>query len=416
LARRRGFFAELQHQAQVAARQAEQQQRAMVAAARRAEAAQRADQRAAAAYARASEADRKRLQREAAAAHAEAMQAEVDQLNEELAAKYEDLDNLLAATLGVDDFVDLEALKQSVNHPPFDRSDLEEKTPLAPQIPRPVEPARWAPDPVKGIFNKQKRLLEAQEKAETDFVAAWQAWWHEDQAYPAKVAKAKEDYDASERARIAALEVERARYINECAAREKDVAAHNATVDEFIANLGYGAVQAVNEYVGIVLANSVYPDEFQVEHEAEFDPSTAELLARVIIPGPQEVPSIKTYKYTKATDQITPTELAIRDAKARYANVVHQVALRTVHEVFEADRRKLIKAISLEVGVETNDPATGKVMFIPFVSAAVARDRFEEIDLSGVVPVATLEHLGAAVSKAPYSLTPVSGAGIRRTQ
>jgi len=38
---------------------------------------------------------------------------------------------------------------------------------------------------------------------------------------------------------------------------------------------------------------------------------------------------------------------------------VHQVALRSFHEVFEADRRGLIRSISLEVGTETIDPATG---------------------------------------------------------
>lgn len=344
------------------------------------------------------------------------MQAEADRLDEELAARYEELDNLLAATLGVDDFVDLEGLKLKVDHPPFDRADLEEETPLAPPIPTPVEPVRWAPEPIKGIFNKQKRLVEAQEKAEADFVVAWQAWWHEDQAYPAKVARAKEEYEAAERTRISALKAERARYAETSAAREKEVAEHNASVDEFIANLGYGAVDAVNEYVGIVLANSVYPDDFPVEHEAEFEPATAELKAKVVIPGPQDVPSTKAHKYTKATDQITAVELPIREVKARYANIVHQVALRTIHEVFEADQRNLIKAISLQIGTETNDPATGKMAFIPFVGVAVARDSFEDIDLSGVVPIATLNHLGAAVSKAPYDLTPASGGGVRRTQ
>jgi restriction system protein len=86
-----------------------------------------------------------------------------------------------------------------------------------------------------------------------------------------------------------------------------------------------------------------------------------------------------------------------------------------MHEVFEADRRGLIKTISLEVGTETNDPATGKRAYVPFVAVAAQRATFAEFDLSAVVPLATLEHLGAAVSKNPYGLSAVDASGIRRS-
>ncbi|HSH58432.1 MAG TPA: hypothetical protein VK988_02100 [Acidimicrobiales bacterium] len=86
--------------------------------------------------------------------------------------------------------------------------------------------------------------------------------------------------------------------------------------------------------------------------------------------------------------------------KQRYTRAVHQVALRSIHEVFEADRRGLIKTVSLEVGTNTTDRATGRAVYVPFVAAAAERDAFLAFDLAAVVPAATLEHLGAAVSKA----------------
>src|SRR3954452_3880772 len=100
---RRGFLATLVHQTQVAAREQERAQRAAVreynAAVRRAENARRVAERAQAQFARASEADRKRLEKEARQTHIAAMEAEVEERNLKLAEVYAEVDLLLAATL-----------------------------------------------------------------------------------------------------------------------------------------------------------------------------------------------------------------------------------------------------------------------------------------------------------------------------
>lgn len=85
-------------------------------------------------------------------------------------------------------------------------------------------------------------------------------------------------YAADENNRKRRLAAAQARYLDECAAREAEVAEHNSSIDQLITNLSYVSVEAVQEYVGIVLANSVYPDGFTVENEAQFDRATAELL------------------------------------------------------------------------------------------------------------------------------------------
>jgi restriction system protein len=415
---RRGFFAELQHQAAVAAREAERRQNAAIrehnAAVRRAEQARKAQERAAAAYARASEADRKRFEREAAAAKVAARQAEVEEMNANLVMKYEEIDGLLEATLAVDDYVDLEEFRIEVEHPPFDRSDLETPVPAPPPIPDPPEPVLTAVEEPKGLFGKKKKLAEAQATAQAEYETARENWRRELEELPQKRKAAADRHDRSEAHRVEVLQKERARYDAECAAREAEAAQNNAAVDALIANLGYGDPGAVQEYVSIVLSNSVYPEHFPVEHSATFEPSTAELHLRALVPGPDKVPDVKSYKYTKASDEITPVSLTQKACKDRYASAVNQVALRSLHEVFEADRRGIIRSISLEVGTETIDPATGKETYVPFVAAAVARDTFTDFDLSAVVPSATLERLGAAVSKNPYALTPIAAGGVRR--
>jgi restriction system protein len=421
MGRRRGFFAELQHQAEVAARErakaARQAEREQNAAIRAAEQAQRAREREVAAQKRSYAADQKRLEKQAREAHIADMEAEVERLNAELAESYAAIDAILSATLDVDDYVDLTTLTKSVEHPPFARHDLE--VPLPPPVPvvDPPAPVFSAPEPPKGLsglFGKKSH-----EKAVADATVSHEARVAAWNAQIAQSAQVRHDLEgqriAKEAERLAALETEQARYAAECEARETAVAEHNQALETLRANLGYGAAEAIEEYVSLVFANSAYPADFPVEHDFEFDPATAELRLRVLVPAPDKVPSTNVYKYAKSSDEITSTALTQKASKDRYAGAVHQVALRSLHEVFEADRQGHVKTISLEVCAEAIDPATGKEVCVLFVATGAERDAFLELDLGNVVPTATLSHLGASVSKNPFGLVSADGSGVRRS-
>lgn len=416
---RRGFFAEIQHQARVAAREAEKQQRAATrehaAAVRRAEQARKAEDRVRAQIARAAEAEPKRLEKEAKAAHIAAKQAEAEERNSGIAEIYDEIDSLLAATLDVDDYVDLDTLRRTVQHPPFDPINLESPISAPAPIPDPPEPKLTLPEPPKGFFGSKKKHAKAVAAAEIDHARAHTAWQAKLDWISTRRKEAADQHAQAERDRIASLEQERARYESESAAREVEVVEHNERIDTLITNLGYGTADAVQEYVSIVLSNSVYPEHFPVKHGFTFDPTTAELRMRVLVPPPSKVPDIKAYKYTKSTDEISAIPLSQKACKDRYSDAVHQVSLRSLHEIFEADRRGLIRTISLEVGTETTIPATGKSDYVPFVAVAAERDTFMDFDLSAVVPVATLDHLGAALSKNPYGIVAADITGVRRS-
>jgi len=416
----RGFFAELQRQARIAAREQERRERQAsrehAALVRRLEQAQKAEARAEAQLAKAEVAERKRLEREAKEAHIEAREADVEERNDSLKTKYEEIDSLLASTLDKDDYIDLNRLRQLASHPAFDRPDLERPTPEPKPVADPAKPVLTLPDPPRGLaamFGKKKHA-EAIENAERDHERALEKWRVQCRDAEARRRAQKEDHARMEAERLKKLESARARYAREREAREAEVAESNANLDRLIANLGYGAADAVQEYISIVLANSVYPDHFPVSHEFEFDAPTAELRLKVLIPGPDAIPEIKAYKYSKSNDDISSTELPQKQCRDRYAGAVHQVALRSFHEVFEADRRGLIKTISLEVGMNGIDPATGRDSYIPLVVAAAERETFVGFELSAVVPAQTLNRLGAAVSKNPYGLVAVQRSGVRR--
>lgn len=404
----RGILSTMSQIAREGARQQAQQQREAVRA-------QKAKERASQKAARTAEAQKKLQVAAAKATHVEAKQAEVEVLNASLEENYSAIDGLLVTVLDVDNYFDLHTLCREPEHPPFEHPQLERPAKKPTEIQDPIEPIYKEPSPPRTLFGKKKKHEAAIAAAHTAHALA-QAEWHSDLEKTAARRKVQqEEFRRAEEKRLVDLEREKARYAKECTERENEVAKYNASIDSLIANLGYGASDAVETYISTVFSQSLFPDDFPVSHDVKFEPSTAELRLRAMIPPPSELEKIKVYRYVKKDDEIVPTELSQKARKDRYASAVHQVALRSIHEIFDADRRGLIKTVSLEVGAEAKDPATGKMGFIPFTAVAAEREKFLEFDLSAVVPKSTLTLLGAAVSKNPYELLAADTSGVRRS-
>ena len=422
---KRGFFAELNYQAQQAEKRRRQQlaveARAQATAIRAAEKARRDAERANSTAARASAAQQKAAEKEAARLHAESRLAEVDAMNAALATSLAEIDGLLEATLDVDDYVDLESLKiEGVEHPPFQPGALATPASPLPESVYPPEPLYQeppAPGALAAAFGAKKKHHAAVERARTEYDAARQHWQQRCAAVQADYATRQQEHRNAEDTRLKKLKAAEAAYQEECRTREAQAEAHNQKVDKLISDLAFDVPDAIEEYVGIVLSNSVYPDAFTVTHDHTFDLETRELTLNVVVPEPTTVPTVKEYRYVKAKDEITTTTLPVKAQKERYADAVWQTAVRSMHEVFEADRASKIYSIALTVGVDRIAPATGLPETVPLVMATTDRKAFEAFDLAKVVPQATLEHMGAALSKSPFDLTPADtslGVRVRR--
>jgi restriction system protein len=354
------------------------------------------------------ERDRKTWEKDVKAAHIASQEAEVDLMNAQVNDVFDELDGLLEATIDVDDYIDLKTLLKLEATTPFDRPELEKAAPppLSPRLP--TEPKYREPPQPKGFFGKKKKLAAAIQSETEAHTTAHKKWCKTvtnlQDGHKADLKKHAE----GEALRVETLAAEKTRFLSE-------IETHNASIESFITNLSYGDADAIQEYIALVVENSNYPEHFPVRHDFSFDPSTAELNMQVSIPSPNEFPSVKSYKYVKASDEIRATNLSAAEQKRRYCSAIYQVAIRSLHEVFEADRRDLIQTISLEVGTIEKVPATGKTEFLPFVGVSAGKGPFMEFDLSGLVPLATLKHLGAAISKDPLNLVSVEVKGIRKS-
>ncbi|TDO45470.1 restriction system protein [Kribbella sp. VKM Ac-2527] len=419
MGRRRGFFAEMQHQAAVAQRERERAQAAAVReqlrAQREAERAFNAAQRARAAAAKADVRAAAEAEREAKQLHIAAQESKVAAMNAQLEMQLAEIDSILEATLKVDDYVDLEKLRKSASHPPFESKYQAPVPPPAP-IQVPPEPVFVQPEAPKGLsaLTGKKKHAGAVAAARAAFEEQHRQWQAYSASIPMRQLEQLTAHTAAEEQRLQSLALDRARYDKECQTREAEVDAANAELDVLIHNFQAGKQDAVTEYVGIVFGNSVYPDSITWAVDYEYDQESRELRVSLTFPQPEDLPTVRQYKYVKAKDEIAESPQTLKEQRDRYSSVVENMVLRTLHEVWESDREGKIDSISLAGGVAHIDPATGQETFTPLIAVAVDRATFGAIDLARVTPAETLKYLKAVLSKNPHALARIdTSAGVR---
>lgn len=416
---KRGFFAEMQR---IAAQAERERQRANAAAYRaqqqayrEAERTLREAERHAVQTARLDARAQAAAEKEAARLHLQAREAEVASLNENLKVLLADIENILEATLDVDDFVDLNDLRQKVEHPEFTsrhQTPMPKPAPLQ-AAPEPIFEEPEAPSGLAGLFGKKKHQ-EAVQAARAEFDKWHSIWQTEAAAIPMRQLEQLSAHKQAEAEREAKLAEDRARYDSECSEREADAAKRNAELDVLIAGIAAGRAESVEEFIGIVLGNSVYPEGVEPDCEFRYDAAGKELTLTVELPAPDALPTVSLYKYVKASDEISEKPQTIKEQKDRYNTFVANVVLRTLHEIFEADRAGNIASASLTAGVTGINPATGQVGFTALIACAVSREVFAAIALANVVPAETLKHFNAAVSKNAHGMVAIdTSRGVR---
>ena len=309
---------------------------------------------------------------------------ETEQYNVLLAKSVETLQGLLAATLAIDDTLDFESLKEGPDISPFEPGHFGQPAQ------RPVLDAPAAPSGLRALIPGVKAgHARAVADADEAHAAATEIWQRDEDRRQATLVTMKSKHDAH----VHAL-------------RDKAATQH-AQVDAFRAAYEAGDPDAVLNYTSMVLASSRYPQDFPQQHRVAYVPESRQLVVEMDLPGLAVVPEDLEYRYVKTKDEITAKARPVTQRRALYASVVSQVALRTVHEIFESDRAEHLESVVFNGHVDTIDPRTGQPIRPCLVTLRTTRTVFDGLDLAHVDPLACLKGLNASVSKSPAELAPV---------
>ena len=210
-----------------------------------------------------------------------------------------------------------------------------------------------------------------------------------------------------ERARVEAFEAARADHAN----RQADLAAESSSREDELRlrrrAFTAGEQSAVEQTLAAALAARELPEGVPSEVQIGYRAESGQVLAIRELPRPDVVPTELAFRYVKARDRIDHTNRKLAEINNRYARLLAQVALLTLHDVFTTTTVEQVREVTVTGVLDGRDPATGQMERQCLVSVAATRDEFANLVLAELDPTRCMIGLNALVSPNPYDVEPV---------
>ncbi|MBA1296425.1 restriction endonuclease [Pseudomonas lurida] len=301
----------------------------------------------------------------------------------------EGLQSILSAALMVDDTVTFDSLRVTDKPPPFTPAKALTTTVAGPS--QEFFTSKVAPLPWYLSFIPKFKVQHAD-----------------------KLRAALEQFNASEEEcraqnmqRLEALESARNIYDDGLSALLEKKALRDSEVDAFRYSYYEGDPESIIAYCSMVLEKSDYPEGFPQNFSLAFVPESKQLVVEYELPTSEIIPEVSEYRYVKSKDEVTTKQRKPAEIKSLYSDLVASIALRCIHELYEADQGEFIEVCCFNGYVNTIDPATGLGVQPHLVSVRATRETFTKIDLARVDRSICLKNLGAHVSRSPSEAQPI---------
>lgn len=182
----------------------------------------------------------------------------------------------------------------------------------------------------------------------------------------------------------------------------------NAAIDTLRDEYQAGTPAAIVEYCDMVLANLKYPDTFPQQFQLDYIPETRILLVDYSLPSTDDIPKLKEVKYVQSRDAFTEVKLTGSAFNKLYDSLLYQVALRSVHELYQADAVEALESIVFNGWVNSVDKGTGQEVNACILSLQASREEFSALNLAQVESKTCFKTLKGVGSSKLHSLSPVA--------
>jgi len=326
----------------------------------------------------------KKQVREQKAREKEEKQNLAKQQTDEAQTLLKEFSQILQHTLDIDDTIDWDSL--------LDKSKFNQLKPSKPKYP--TEPDRtygkYNPKPSfldKIIKSRKERILQSSNAL---FNSDHQKWEQERDKMNQEFEKEMQEWQTAEE-----------RYYQKQTENNKRVEKQKQS---------YLTVEpsAIVDYCDMVLSNSEYPDFFPQDYDLDYNPENKILIIEYILPDIDDIPTLIEVKYIQSRNEFSEKHLSQSALNKLYDELIYQVALRTIHELYEADVVNGIESIVFNGIVHSVDKSTGQDISPCILSLQANRQEFLEINLEKIEPKACFKNLKGVAGAKLHSLSPVA--------
>jgi restriction system protein len=165
--------------------------------------------------------------------------------------------------------------------------------------------------------------------------------------------------------------------------------------------------EAIIEYCLEVLNNSQYPETFPKGFDLDYNSDSKILIVEYVLPAPDDLPMTTEVKYIAAKKELKKSFLSEKQLSKIYDSAIYKITLRTLHELFQADKAEALELIVFNGWVNSINKATGKKVSNCIVTIQARKEEFNEIELSNVEPKTCFKYLKGVGSSKLSSITAV---------
>ncbi len=123
------------------------------------------------------------------------------------------------------------------------------------------------------------------------------------------------------------------------------------------------------------------------------------LKVKTTLPLTEDLNFLSEAKYIASKDEIQMKQLPKSDVKIFYTEILNQLTLRTLHEIFESEYKGHVQRIEFHAVSEGTDLKTGQQCQASILELGVERSYFVKIDLSKIDPEPCLDGMGCKFYK-----------------
>jgi restriction system protein len=147
------------------------------------------------------------------------------------------------------------------------------------------------------------------------------------------------------------------------------------------------------EYWSHVLFGSEYPEGFPKSFALDYVAETQTVVIEYELPDIECLPSLKELKYIAVRDELREVKVSDAWLNRTYDDVLYQICLRTVQEIFQSDTVNAASSVVFNGWVNYVDKSNGQEVNACVLSLQVTKEEFSGLNLAQVEPKACFRSL-----------------------
>lgn len=187
-----------------------------------------------------------------------------------------------------------------------------------------------------------------------------------------------------------------------------DVNAHNNSVDQLRQQYMSCDSSTIELYVDLVLTRSTYPDFMPNNWTGAYLQDSRGFVIDFELPSLERFPTLQEVKFISTRSEFTEKHITEKNAAKLYDDFLYQVALRTIHELFESDVANAIDFVVFNGIVNNINKATGIEQSACIATVQVDKTTFSALNLSAIEPKTCFKQLKGVAASTLSSITPVA--------